>query len=230
MCSNVCIEFGRAQLLSADVAEKKVLEVGAFNVNGSLREGVEALKPSCYLGVDIAHGPGVDEICEVSNLVRQYGKESFDVVICTELLEHVLDWRSAVSNLKNVLRANGVMIITTRSKGFQYHGYPFDFWRYEVADMDVIFSDCSVEVNIKDSLEPGVLVKVRKPADFIENLCGDHELYSIVTGKRCSNIDAIDLRIFRVKKIIRRQMSRVLSLRMETIKNKLFKRKTRSRA
>src|SRR5947209_15379867 len=145
MCNDACLEFGRGYLRPEEIAGKKVLEVGSMDVNGSLRAIVQRTMPRIYLGVDIAAGPGVDVVCEVSKLVARFGEAAFDTVISTEMLEHVRDWRAAVSNMKRVLKPGGTILITTRSPGFPYHGYPYDFWRYEPDDIRTIFADRSEE-------------------------------------------------------------------------------------
>jgi SAM-dependent methyltransferase len=142
MCNNACIDFGVRHLEERQIKGLKVLEVGARDVNGSLRGYVEMFKPASYLGVDLFPGPGVDYLCSVELIVDALGKEAFDLVLCTEMLEHVRDWRLAVTNLKIVCYIGGTILITTRSKGFPIHDFPSDYWRFEVDDMKYIFSDC----------------------------------------------------------------------------------------
>jgi SAM-dependent methyltransferase len=222
MCNPTCIEFGRSYLSRAEVRQKKVIEVGAYAVNGSLRNVVENLEPLSYVGVDIERGPGVDELCAVEDLVTRFGRESFDVVICTELLEHVIDWRKAVSNLKNILKPNGTLLLSTRSRGFRYHGYPFDFWRYEVADMEVLFADLSIDVIEKDAPDPGVFVKAHKPFDFSESDLQDYDLFSIVRQKYCKSVGQFDVYIFKPHMILRRYISRILPTKLKKIISDIF--------
>lgn len=168
MCSNTCLDFIKQNIRSREAKGKKVLECGARNVNGSARDIVEALKPYSYVGTDIVAGPCVDEICDASELVTTFGADNFDLVITTEMLEHVRDWRAVVSNLKRVLKPGGILYVTTRSKGFPFHEYPEDHWRYEVADMQTIFADFDILVLESDPREPGVFLKARKPDEFVE--------------------------------------------------------------
>ena len=228
MCNEACIEFGQAHLKEEEIQGKEVIEVGSYDLNGSLRSDVESLNPQSYKGVDIIKGPGVDEICDINDLITRYGRESFDLVISTELMEHVRDWRNAVSNLKNILKPKGVILLTTRSKGYAYHGYPFDFWRYEVEDMKVLFADLSIEAIERDPLSPGAFVKAHKPEEFFESNLEDYDLYSIVRGKRCSSISEFDIFLFKVKRRMRLLLSRILPTPVKTIIKKVFLQEERA--
>ena len=188
MCNEACITFGAKSLTKQEVEGKRVIDVGSLDVNGSLRQTVESLGPAEYVGVDIRQGPGVDVICRAEDIVERFGKESFDIVVSTELLEHVRDWRRVISNIKRVCKRSGVILITTRSYGFPEHDYPFDFWRYEIEDMKDIFSDCDIESLECDHLGPGVFVKVRKPNHFVENDLHDYRLYSMLVKERTERV------------------------------------------
>jgi SAM-dependent methyltransferase len=196
MCNPACIRFAEENLKEEELKGKDVLEVGSLNVNGSIRSVVSPCRPASYHGVDITNGPGVDEICDIHELTRRYGRDRYDVVICTELLEHVKDWRSAVSNLKNVLKTDGVLVITTRSKGFPYHGYPHDFWRYDADDLKAIFSDFFIESMVSDPSCPGVFMKARKKASSVEASVDSHRLYSVLARRRCRNLNEFDTVFF----------------------------------
>jgi len=168
---------------------KRVLEVGSRFVNGSVRPLIERFcRPREYIGIDIEAGMYVDIVLPAERLVDHFGPESFDAVISTEVLEHVFDWRLVVNNMKAVLRRGGYIYVTTRSKGFPYHGYPYDFWRYEASDMIRIFKDFEIIKLETDWEAPGVLLRARKPINWRPIDLNNIELYSIVLGKRVRNL------------------------------------------
>ncbi|UCD83292.1 MAG: methyltransferase domain-containing protein [Deltaproteobacteria bacterium] len=210
MCNKACIDFGRTYLKEEDVKGKSVIEVGSFDLNGSLRPIVEAFHPISYIGVDLQMGPGVDQICDAHDILDRFGYGTFDLLISTELLEHVRDWRKVISNFKHILKTNGVLIITTRSKGFYYHDYPTDFWRYEISDMQTIFSDFIIEVTEKDPIEPGIFIKARKPNPFTENEITNYQLYSILKDKHAKTITQADIYLFKLRSVIRQFLSQIL--------------------
>lgn len=209
MCNATGLEFVRRNLSSRDIFGKDIIEVGSCNVNGSPRDLIESLNPKNYLGVDISQGPGVDEICDISDLISRYGINRFDLVICCEVFEHIRDWRSALTNLKGILKEDGVLLLTTRSKGFPYHGYPYDFWRFEQTDIAKIFSDLVVEANEIDEESPGVFVKALKKHDFMEVDLSDYELFSIISNRRAkavSEFDYMRVRLVENLKLLARQI------------------------
>lgn len=129
MHSSVAAWVGRV-LTQADIAGRHVLEVGSYDVNGSIRPLVEALDPASYIGVDQAPGPRVDEVVPAEKLVDRFGADAAEVVICCEMLEHAVDWRACLLAMVKVLRPGGLLLLTTRSPGFPYHPYPEDHWRF----------------------------------------------------------------------------------------------------
>lgn len=220
MCSPSAVIFGATNLSEKSVRAKRVLEIGSCNVNGSLRRIVEQWGPAEYVGIDIAKGRGVDIICSAEEALERFGKESFGIVVSTEMLEHVANWRKVVSNIKNLCAPGGIILLTTRSQGFGYHAFPYDFWRYEVEDIQEIFSDCILEKLEADEQEPGVFIKAVKPAEFREKDLSGYELYSIIEHRRIREIDNEKLVAFRKRYAFSLKLSNALS----TLKSVVFSR------
>lgn len=199
MCNATGIAFGERVLTRDSIEGRDVLEVGALDVNGSIRPYVESLGPGSYVGVDIAIGPRVDAVVDARDLIHRFGRASFDVVLSTEMLEHVRDWPTVVDNLKGVLRPDGILLITTRSIGFAYHGFPYDFWRYEPEDMRAIFGDMDIVALERDPASPGVFLLARQRSPVA------HEtpavaLHSMITGRREIRVTETQVQAFNLRR------------------------------
>lgn len=140
------------QIKQFGLADKKTLEVGSFNVNGSVRE----LFTGEYTGIDIRDGEGVDTILDASELPEEFSG-AFDVVVSTEMLEHCEDWRAVINSMKDALTSDGRILLTTRGPGFGRHEYPGDYWRFTTDDMEAIFADMKTKIE-PDPQHPGVFV------------------------------------------------------------------------
>jgi hypothetical protein len=91
--------------------------------------------------------------------------------------------------MKGVLRPNGILIITTRPTGFPYHAYPYDYWRYILEDFNEIFSDLEILVLERDDkINPGVLIKAKKPLTFSPRNLENVFLYSVISCSKASRV------------------------------------------
>ena len=108
MCRIEVLEFFIENVSPEEFRDKRFLEVGSKYVNGSVKPLIERfMQPKKYIGIDIEPGKYVDVVLPAEKLVEYFGSESFDVVISTETLEHVKDWRKVVTNMRNVLKPGG---------------------------------------------------------------------------------------------------------------------------
>lgn len=160
------IDFLRSNLTKAEVFGKRVAEIGSQDVNGTPRPVVMPLEPSSYIGIDSAKGPGVDVVANAGDLCSLFVPGAFDIVISTEMLEHVEDWRPVVQQMKEMVKSGGLLLMTTRSPGFPYHPYPIDMWRYTLEDGRRIFGDMEILVLKDDPQAPGIFLKARRPVLF----------------------------------------------------------------
>lgn len=88
-----------------------------------------------YRGIDVTPGRYVDDVGVGEAL--PYPDASFDVVLCTQLLEHADDPLTVVREIHRILRPDGVALISTHGV-FVFHPDPppdRDFWRWTHAGL-----------------------------------------------------------------------------------------------
>ena len=81
-----------------------------------------------YVKTDILTSPGKPDI--YSNITAlPFKDESFDTILCTQVLEHVFEPFCAFNEMRRVLRCRGVIIIGTPLI-YWIHEAPVDYFRY----------------------------------------------------------------------------------------------------
>lgn len=139
----------------------RVLDVGSYNVNGQLRDVLPIT-----IGVDMSEGPGVDQVVNVTDLIETFGAESFDCVCSADALEHMEDWRSALRNMWGVLKPQGVLLITLANPNKGYHGYPSDYWRWDMESFKRLFGANEIVGEFFENPSMGVCVIKTAPLDY----------------------------------------------------------------
>lgn len=102
-----------------------VLEVGSANVNGGVRD----LFGGPYTGIDIEDAPGVDIVISSHQLTGLFDTDSFELVLCLEMLEHDPNPWETLRQITEVTAPGGTVVLTVRANGFPEHNRP-DLWRF----------------------------------------------------------------------------------------------------
>lgn len=169
----MCSVWGRnfcRYLPEGSIRGSVVVEVGAYDVNGSCRPWITQQLPLTYVGTDMQAGPSVDMVCFGEELPNQFGTEYADILVCTEVLEHVDNWRGFLRSILSVVKTGGLLLLTTRSPGFPLHNYPADYWRFTVRNMLEIFREQDIlTVTADPTTDPGVGVIIRKTCETLND-------------------------------------------------------------
>jgi SAM-dependent methyltransferase len=91
-----------------------------------------------YVGVDVVANPVAELLGPVEAL--PVADASFDVVLCTQVLEHADDPAQAVRELRRVTAPGGRVLASTH--GVQvYHPSPVDYWRWTHTGLQRLFEE-----------------------------------------------------------------------------------------
>jgi SAM-dependent methyltransferase len=180
-------EFMTSKLTEQVISGKTIIDIGSRRIKDpghfSIHDYILKYSPEKLVGVDILSGEDVDVVCPVEKIFEHFSVNSFDIVLMTDVLEHVMNWRLAITYVKQLCKINGIILITVPSYSFPKHEEN-DFWRFVAADFKYIFSDSEI-VDLFD----------KKNRNFGNNFDG---VYLYV--KRRSN-QLIDLGCYEVRNI-----------------------------
>jgi len=108
-----------------------ILEVGSKNsVHRTL------LNNKKYISIDIVAGKNVDLVADVHDL--PFENESFDLIMCVEVLEHLRNPARAINEMFRCLNSNGAIILSTRFL-FPLHPDPYDYYRFTPDSLKLLF-------------------------------------------------------------------------------------------
>ncbi|MGW8679671.1 methyltransferase domain-containing protein [Streptomyces sp. NPDC055817] len=98
----------------------RALDLGGRNINGSIRD---LLPKAEWSGVDIEGGPGVDVVHDATTPWPDDASR-YDLVVSTEVLEHVREWRPLLRTCAQALEPGGAesLFVTCASIGRRPHG------------------------------------------------------------------------------------------------------------
>jgi len=126
---------GEAAAIAARGEEVRVLDIGC---------GVKPYYPffasvaSAYVGVDVVENPSADLLGSVEDV--PVDDASFDLVLCTQVLEHCDDPARAVQEMRRVTAPGGRVLASTH--GVQvYHPSPHDYWRWTHEGLRRLFAE-----------------------------------------------------------------------------------------
>ncbi|MDI6903825.1 MAG: class I SAM-dependent methyltransferase [Methanocellales archaeon] len=100
-----------------------------------------------YISLDFGSAFGTSPIGIIGDLTSiPFKDESIDAVLCTQVLEHVKEPKSVVSEFYRILKPNGSLFLTA-PQGWGIHQEPYDYFRFTSYGLEYIFN--SVGFNIE---------------------------------------------------------------------------------
>jgi ubiquinone/menaquinone biosynthesis C-methylase UbiE len=96
-----------------------------------------------YVGIDILDADRFDyvntEIVPFDGENIPFPDETFDAVLCTEVLEHVPHFQGLVDEIRRVLKDGGTAVFTVPWSA-RYHYVPYDYFRYTPSSLRAMFA------------------------------------------------------------------------------------------
>ena len=109
-------------------------------------------KETRYFGIDIVaaneFGYNNPDITAFDGKNIPFADNTFDAVICTEVLEHVQEFQYLIDEIHRTTKKNADIIVTIPWSA-RYHYIPYDYFRYTPSSLKTMFSKFS-DIKIKN--------------------------------------------------------------------------------
>ncbi|MES2629339.1 MAG: class I SAM-dependent methyltransferase [Bacteroidota bacterium] len=97
-----------------------------------------------YVGADLGENPGAELVIQPEGRI-EVDDQSANIVLSTQVLEHVDNPAEYLREARRVLKDDGVLILTTHGY-WMYHPDPNDFWRWTSSGLQKIVREAGFDV------------------------------------------------------------------------------------
>ena len=90
-----------------------------------------------HVGLDVYSGPNVD-VVTTPYQAWPLASESFDAILCTQVLEHVTDFEHVLHEIRRVAKP-GALLVVSVPFAYNEHGAPHDYRRFSASGLHLLF-------------------------------------------------------------------------------------------
>ncbi len=110
---------------------------------GSQGKNIPELASFKLVTLDITNATSPDIVADITIFNSHIPNQFFDALMCTEVLEHVVDPFAAIRELNRIVKVGGYILVTTPLNA-RIHGPIPDCWRFTEFGLQVLFRDFEV--------------------------------------------------------------------------------------
>ncbi len=128
--------------------------IRVLDIAPQIHEGAKAyFKKALVETLDVDESSGATYIADITKYNEFLSSEYFDVIVCTEVLEHTLNPFKAIEEIYRLLKPSGVLLLSV-PLNFRIHGPLPDCWRFTKFGLEVLLKDFTkVEINSLETEE-----------------------------------------------------------------------------
>lgn len=133
------------EIFSTIVAsKKKPIVLADYGCGNRPYQSIVAPYVETYIGVDLPENKTADVHISADGKI-QMSEKSIDLVLSTQVLEHVTNPSAYLLEAHRILKDDGLMILSTHGY-WMFHPDPTDFWRWTSTGLKKIVEEAGFEV------------------------------------------------------------------------------------